>query len=169
MAKATSYSSNSSPSLGTSICHRCGPGGEKKKKAEFLDMGVASFFLEKIFYNTQIYYCVVSWWLKCSKSNSLFKSRLFFPTTISWGPLPTNDTVTHAGRYQKNEERRYGLSRGDRPSFSLPFIQEEREARAETHGPLFNTQKEPGRGRGLIQRTQSSLSLSLLVRHPWCR
>ena len=60
VAKATSYSSNSSPSLGTSICHRCGPGGEKKKKAEFLDMGVASFFLEKIFYNTQIYYCVVS-------------------------------------------------------------------------------------------------------------
>ena len=29
-----SYSSNSTPSLGTSICHRCGPKKAKKKKSK---------------------------------------------------------------------------------------------------------------------------------------
>ena len=36
VAQAGSYSSNSPPSLGTSICHRCSPKEEKKKKVTSL-------------------------------------------------------------------------------------------------------------------------------------
>ena len=35
MAKAGSYSSDSTPSLGTSMCRRCRPKKEKKEKSDF--------------------------------------------------------------------------------------------------------------------------------------
>ena len=88
VAQVSSCSSDSTPSLGTSICRRCGPKKKKKILIEHRELITTDFFSPS--------FCIL-------KGGQLYQPHLFF-TFLLLDPLPTN----HPG----------GLYPGPQQSFS---------------------------------------------------